>query len=69
MVGLIIKQPDGTERTVLAHTATLEEIVTWINQAPDASNRSERKQMMQYRLYGNPQPLFDLMKSNPKPGA
>jgi len=65
MYNLIIKQPDSSDKIVAADKATLEEIVQWINQASDFANRQKRKQMMYCRLYSNPQPFSEFIKSKP----
>ena len=67
MIGLIYK--DGT--TISLFEATRDQLVKWINEAPDIQNRTLRKQTCFARLYNaEPQTIANLLMSKrSKPGS
>ena len=50
-------------RIISTHKATREEIVEWINQAPNLQNRQQRKQLMHVFMYSSgPQTFLEALK-------
>ena len=61
---LVIKNPGQPDKVIKVSEATTEELVAWINQAPDFQNRQERKQMMHGFMYSSgPQTFLEAMKA------
>lgn len=66
---IILKSPDGSERVVEYNKATTDEILQWVNQAPDTSNRQRRKAIVYCKMYNmGPIKFIDMLGFKKKEG-
>ena len=64
---LILKYPNRPDVIIPVTKATTEQIVEWINQAPDSTNRNLRKSMMHGFLYNmRPKTFLSMLSKYPR---